>query len=274
MSITDKVLPDAIRAKLFKNHVRGAIIRSAASFIMWLFAVLAFWIDEIQITHFIGISYSVLFLVLFMPMSLFILKRIKHKKNFDNFSIFINMLVVVGYTGVIYSLGGFEATYLTPIYAALITYWGVIESKKVPFIIASFCAFAFGSMVVLEGMGIIPSLKVDPHFNASVWTQFLRVAVVISLLFIVAYVSSFAAAIIKQGREQLSQKNKELQKAIDEIKALKGVIPICSYCHSIRDNEGAWSMLEEYIYRHSDAEFSHGICPSCLMKQREKFNDS
>jgi PAS domain S-box-containing protein len=60
----------------------------------------------------------------------------------------------------------------------------------------------------------------------------------------------------------------KLQKALDEIKTLKGVIPICSYCHSIRDEDGAWNRLEAYISKNSDAAFSHGACPKCLVKAR------
>ena len=58
----------------------------------------------------------------------------------------------------------------------------------------------------------------------------------------------------------------EREQALREIKILKGVIPICSYCHKIRDDEGAWDQLETYLIRHSEAEFSHGICPNCLKK--------
>jgi len=211
MSVTDNVLSDATRARLFKNHVQGAIVRAVGSLIMWLFALLDFWVDEIQFSHFIGISCSVLFLALIIPLTLFINKWIAHKKAYANFSIFISMLEVIGYTAIIYSLGGFEATYLTPIYAASITYQGVMAPRKVPFIIASFCAFAFGSMVALEGFGIIPSLKVNPHFDPSVAAQFINVSVVIGLLFIVAYISSFTASILKKSRDQLRYQNKELE---------------------------------------------------------------
>lgn len=57
-----------------------------------------------------------------------------------------------------------------------------------------------------------------------------------------------------------------LQSALDEVETLKGIIPICSYCHRIRNDEGAWDRLESYISKHSDASFSHGICPKCLVK--------
>ncbi len=66
----------------------------------------------------------------------------------------------------------------------------------------------------------------------------------------------------------LSVQRKSLQeeKALGGIKILKGLIPICMYCHSIRDDEGAWNKLEAYISSHSEAEFSHGVCPKCAPK--------
>lgn len=63
---------------------------------------------------------------------------------------------------------------------------------------------------------------------------------------------------------------KSLKNALSEIRALRGIIPICSYCHSIRNEEGAWDELASYIASHSEAKFSHGICPSCLKKERVK----
>lgn len=65
------------------------------------------------------------------------------------------------------------------------------------------------------------------------------------------------------------ERTRELQQALDEIQTLKGIIPICSYCHKIRDDEGAWERLESYLTKHSDASFSHGICPDCAKKVRK-----
>ena len=58
----------------------------------------------------------------------------------------------------------------------------------------------------------------------------------------------------------------ELHETIKAIKKLEGIIPICSYCKQIRDENGAWSQLERYIHDHSGAQFSHGICPQCEEK--------
>jgi hypothetical protein len=62
----------------------------------------------------------------------------------------------------------------------------------------------------------------------------------------------------------------ELDKTIREIKTLEGIIPICSYCNKIRNEEGAWSQMERYIQENSGAAFSHGICPQCHAEELEK----
>ena len=57
-----------------------------------------------------------------------------------------------------------------------------------------------------------------------------------------------------------------MKKALDDIKTLKGIVPICSHCKKIRDDKGYWNQIEVYIQDHSEAEFSHGMCPECSDK--------
>lgn len=66
--------------------------------------------------------------------------------------------------------------------------------------------------------------------------------------------------IAEQDRERLIG---ELQAAVKQIKTLSGLLPICSYCKKIRDDRGYWSQLENYVAKHSEAEFTHSICPEC-----------
>jgi len=68
---------------------------------------------------------------------------------------------------------------------------------------------------------------------------------------------------LRQKQQELELKNRELQAALDQITTLHGILPICSFCKQIRNDQGAWQRLEEYIQRHSEAEFSHSICPKC-----------
>lgn len=64
-------------------------------------------------------------------------------------------------------------------------------------------------------------------------------------------------------QEQLAAQVQELRRALEQIKTLHGILPICMYCKKIQDSQGFWNRLEVYVSEHSDAEFSHGICPDC-----------
>lgn len=66
----------------------------------------------------------------------------------------------------------------------------------------------------------------------------------------------------------------ELQKALDTIKRLHGILPICAWCKKIRDDRGYWTKVESYIREHSEAEFSHGICPECVKKFYPEYTEA
>ena len=64
----------------------------------------------------------------------------------------------------------------------------------------------------------------------------------------------------------LRQVNQELQRALAEVRTLKGILPICCSCKKIRDDRNYWDQVEVYVMKHTDAKFSHGYCPECLEK--------
>ncbi len=72
----------------------------------------------------------------------------------------------------------------------------------------------------------------------------------------------------EQDREQLIEK---LQDALANVKTLSGMLPICSSCKKIRDDEGYWNQVEGYIAKHTGAEFTHGICPDCAKKTLDEY---
>ena len=63
----------------------------------------------------------------------------------------------------------------------------------------------------------------------------------------------------------------DLTEAIIEVKKLSGMLPICASCKKIRDDKGYWSQIESYIGAHSEAKFTHGICPDCAKKLYPEF---
>jgi K+-sensing histidine kinase KdpD len=80
------------------------------------------------------------------------------------------------------------------------------------------------------------------------------------------FVYSVVLSLVKTDLDERKRLVEELQKAMSEVKQLSGILPICASCKQIRDDEGYWKQIESYISDHSEAQFSHGICPECLKK--------
>jgi DNA-binding response OmpR family regulator len=70
----------------------------------------------------------------------------------------------------------------------------------------------------------------------------------------------------KTREQELLMRTQELERALREVKVLRGFIPICAQCKRVRTDTGDWQQLEAYIQAHSEAEFSHGICQVCVRK--------
>jgi sigma-B regulation protein RsbU (phosphoserine phosphatase) len=74
-------------------------------------------------------------------------------------------------------------------------------------------------------------------------------------------------------QNELRQRVKDLEDAVVQIKQLQGLLPICSYCKRIRDDQNYWHQVEHYMSTHTDVRFTHGICPECLANQRAKMKN-
>ena len=81
---------------------------------------------------------------------------------------------------------------------------------------------------------------------------------------------SFLIGLMQLNSQRLEDDNikliRKLQITLDEIKTLKGILPFCSYCKKIRDDQGYWNQIDAYIESHSEADISHSICPECAKK--------
>ncbi len=75
----------------------------------------------------------------------------------------------------------------------------------------------------------------------------------------------------KHNMEELRKLNAELMDALDRVKVLSGMLPICASCKRIKDDKGDWNSMEKYISERSNAEFTHGICPDCAKKLYPEF---
>lgn len=128
------------------------------------------------------------------------------------------------------------------------------------------------SVIIIAGIGLlfvkgIVEPKIDLatyHTHLTSWIASLATySVVIGLvIFLVGNIGQLLSVKLSE----LEKTNDELQLALKEINTLQGILPICSYCKKIRDDQGYWNQLEIYIRDHSEAKFSHSICPECMKK--------
>ncbi len=96
------------------------------------------------------------------------------------------------------------------------------------------------------------------HISFAVWNTSIRLVAFLSLGFAVARIQ----ALLSQERK-ISDR---LAKSLSEVKTLTGLLPICAECKKIRNDQGYWQQLEEYLAKHTNADFTHGLCQDCLKK--------
>jgi PAS domain S-box-containing protein len=78
----------------------------------------------------------------------------------------------------------------------------------------------------------------------------------------------------KQEEMEREQLIRELKKALAEVKTLSGLLPICSFCKNVRDDQGYWKQIESYITEHSELFFTHGLCPECLVHHYPQYSSA
>ena len=119
---------------------------------------------------------------------------------------------------------------------------------------------------VLRKEQVISGLKIEKQ-------RYSLAILISSTLFLVAFLLVLGAyskkvrqhrTSLERANGELARINRELQDQMNEVKMLSGLLPICAHCKKIRDDAGYWTQLEGYISNHSEATFSHGICPDCV----------
>jgi ligand-binding sensor domain-containing protein len=110
--------------------------------------------------------------------------------------------------------------------------------------------------------GASADLYLVPHFYQRAWFPLVMVVLGFGL------VGGGVAAVLRGRERRHKAREAELARRVDEsltqIKMLRGLLPICAWCHRVRDDEGYWTQMEAYVREHTEAEFSHGLCPDCL----------
>lgn len=111
------------------------------------------------------------------------------------------------------------------------------------------------------------------HHKSEDFTERIEYMITSSVFVLVALIVPFC--VIIRDISKLEQTTAKLQKALDNIQTLEGLLPICVYCKNIRNDKGYWQRVEVYIRQHSKANFSHSICPECAhQRYPELYNEA
>jgi len=117
--------------------------------------------------------------------------------------------------------------------------------------------------VAVMNLGIVAKVDIT-----EIRRPFIRAAVIGGMIGVIAILAGAALFFYFMNPlvRGLESANSELQRSLETVKQLSGLLPICASCKKIRDDNGSWTQLEWYIHEHSEAEFTHGICPECARK--------
>ncbi|MBU1169237.1 MAG: PAS domain S-box protein [Proteobacteria bacterium] len=226
------------RDKYFKKHVQGAFVRTIGGLIMTGF-VMGFYVTGIISSNACmgGVVSGILVILMNFP-ALFIIEVVTTRLLFDIVSFLINLVEIIGYTSVIYFLGGIQGTFLVPVYTAVISYVGVNAPKRYPYIIAASSSLAFALMVFAENKGFLPHQHMIYNGGHNGVSEALIIVAMSCCLFGVAVITSYSSGILKATRNDLIQKNKELEESRQELKL---------YSHSLEKSEWKYRRVFESI---------------------------
>jgi hypothetical protein len=110
-------------------------------------------------------------------------------------------------------------------------------------------------------------LYLRPHFYQTYWFYGLCSLAILIVIFMLYNLR------VRNLRATERNLSKRVEQALADVKILQGFLPICASCKNIRDDQGYWNHIEAYISEHSEAEFSHGICPKCAAKLYPEYTD-
>jgi hypothetical protein len=152
-------------------------------------------------------------------------------------------------TGLVYGISGFMYWFILPVFLAF-----PYSTKSN---VLGFTALALNPNISVWA-GIAPTFELA-KYNIIIWPTCI----------IVIFAAFMLDRLFRGIFVQIQERKKliiELQDSIAAVKTLRGLLPICASCKKVRDDKGYWSQIEQYITEHSEAEFTHGICPDCVKK--------
>ena len=208
----EKTVPEQDRARVYRRVKLGAFLRVGAGLFTLALVYAGNLAGLTRMEHIFGVLVSVLFLGGISFPILGALKKTSSRKAYEVISILNNLGEVIGYTGIIYFLGGTRAFFLTPFYFILVSYLGVITPPRFLYLTTGFTALSLSLITYLEFSGVLPHM--DPFFTPPLPgpAQVMVVLAISCFLLVIAVITSFMGKELKISRDRQQEQFLELQK--------------------------------------------------------------
>jgi hypothetical protein len=248
-------------AIIFELHSKG--------FALWFF-----WSNfpqaEAPATFFsfgLMIGFSVLFARRFMRSSKHVPKLDKGLLGLAGVSFLLCLLGLSDRLEAYYVAYFLGVTWPTYVFAVVAYAWLAAGVRRARFLAIAWGGLFLGSLLLaLVGIAVIPSNFFTEHSN-----EIGFLASVVFLALALADRTNLQTEFTRERlREAVDERTIELRTALDNVKTLEGLLPVCSYCKKIRNDDGDWNQMEKYLQSHSKVKFTHSYCPECLEKVHEE----
>lgn len=249
--------------KLANDKIQALTIIAFVLFIIAGFVVLDFQFLQNSISLYTSIT-SRCFTIITLLIAAWLIHRLSVVKSFDR--ILLVCVIVDVFHLLIVSLVR-PVDYVTLVAWDIFTIFAIYTAVPIPLHFQM-----IGALFLTGGSGILWLA-----YKAPPWETLETVAILTAYFFANIYGIFLSYRFNRSRRNQfiqLEQEQKikrELETALAEVKVLRGIIPICSFCKKIRNDEGYYEAVEAYISRHSEADFSHTFCPECFAEHYPDF---
>ncbi len=282
--------------KKIKNYILSGYMNTSyitwqkAKALMWIYLVLIpvtvfYFIINIIRSNFhelTGIIAIDIVFILSIISVLYLLKSGRYIISVNLSIIMITILTIAGHFVKISSQIETGINSFSPLIFAAIVFAVLFGTRRI------FIGVTIIFLLLTAGLHIYSVYSITGVANITLLSGSLNITVAVIFIFFITMfvvnITNHALALTQKELDKnlelnqtlelkVEERTKELKQSMEHIKVLKGMFPICAVCKKIRDDSGFWNQIETYIKDHSEADFTHGICPDCAKKMYPDFAD-
>ena len=211
--------PEINLQRLYKTHQQGAIARSGGAVLILVFALGGYYLGHLKENNIAGIGVATAYLLLMNLPVLWLLRWANSKIAAALLSLSVNMLEIIGYTAIIYFMGGLRGLWLGPIYVVLVIYVGLWGPPRQPFIVATLCGISAALMVWAEYTGLLPCQDPFPSVRMPGDVQAAMMITACGYLYVAAAMAAYMGNLVQRSRKKLERKQNDLLEKSGKLKA-------------------------------------------------------